>query len=199
MAVVGASNRPWSMGDWVMRNLARGKYPGPIYPVNPGYDDVAGHRCYASMADLPEVPDLLIFSVGDHRIEQTLDEAIRLGIPAAVIHSTLVVDDDEPPLLKQRVQDKVREAGMLVCGGNGMGFYNVRDNTLACGFDSRVHDGPGNAALIAQSGSGMAGVIDCGSNAIRAIGRGAVARPLRGLRRDREKPGGISSGAGKGE
>ena len=149
------------MGDWVMRNLARGKYPRPIYPVNPGYEDIAGHRCYASLAELPEVPDLLIFAVGDHRIEQTLDEAIRLGIPAAVIHSTLVVDDDEPPLLKTRIQDRIRAAGMLVCGGNGMGFYNVRDNTWACGFDSRAHEGPGNAALIAQSGSGMAGIIDC--------------------------------------
>jgi acyl-CoA synthetase (NDP forming) len=42
-----------------------------------------------------------------------------------------------------------------------MGFYNVRDNTWACGFDSRRHEGPGNAALIAQSGSGMCGIIDC--------------------------------------
>ena len=149
------------MGDWVMRNLARGKFPGPIYPVNPGPAEVAGIRCYPSLADLPEVPDLLIFAVGDHRIEATLDEAIRLGIPAAVIHSSLYVDDDEPPMLRERVRQKVRDADMLLCGGNGMGFYNVRDNTWACGFDSRAHEGPGNAALISQSGSGMCGIIDC--------------------------------------
>ena len=149
------------MGDWVMRNLARGKFPGPIYPVNPGPAEVAGIRCYPSLSDLPEVPDLLIFAVGDHRIEATLDEAIRLKIPAAVIHSSLFVDDDEPPLLRERVAQKVRDAGMLLCGGNGMGFYNVRDNTWACGFDSRLHEGPGNASLISQSGSGMCGVLDC--------------------------------------
>ena len=50
---------------------------------------------------------------------------------------------------------------MLVCGANGMGFYNVRDNVWACGFDSTSHAGPGNATLISQSGSGMSGIIDC--------------------------------------
>jgi acyl-CoA synthetase (NDP forming) len=149
------------MGDWVMRNLARGNFPGPIYPVNPGPAEVAGIRCYPAVADLPEVPDLLIFAVADHRIEATLDEAIRLKIPAAVIHSSLYLDDDEPPLLRERIRKKIRDAGMLVCGGNGMGFYNVRDNTWACGFDSRLHEGPGNASLISQSGSGMCGIIDC--------------------------------------
>jgi acyl-CoA synthetase (NDP forming) len=161
VAVVGASNREESMGEWAMRNLARGKFPGPVYPVNPGYEELGGIRCYPRLADLPEVPELVIFAVGDHRVEQTLDEAIALKIPAAVIHSSLYVDDDQPPCLRERVRRKVREAGMLVCGGNGMGFYNVRDNTWACGFDSRLHEGPGNASLISQSGSGMAGIIDC--------------------------------------
>ena len=28
---------------------------------------------------------------------------------------------------------------MIVCGANGMGFYNVRDHVWACGFDSSDH------------------------------------------------------------
>jgi len=50
---------------------------------------------------------------------------------------------------------------MLVCGANGMGFYNIRDSVWACGFDSRMHAAPGNASLISHSGSGMCGIIDC--------------------------------------
>ncbi len=49
---------------------------------------------------------------------------------------------------------------MLVCGANGMGFYNVRDHVWACGFDSCGHEAPGNVALISHSGSGMSGLID---------------------------------------
>jgi len=50
---------------------------------------------------------------------------------------------------------------MLVCGANGMGYYNVRDHVWTCGFDSSMHEAPGNVALISHSGSGMSGIIDC--------------------------------------
>jgi acyl-CoA synthetase (NDP forming) len=149
------------MGDWSLRNLERGAYAGNIYPVNPGYDDIRGLHCYASLADLPERPDLVMFAVGDHRVETTLDQAIALQIPAAIIMSSLCVDDDTEPFLKARVQKRILDSGMLVCGANGMGFYNIHDNTWACGFDSRKHPSSGNVSLISHSGSGMSGIIDC--------------------------------------
>jgi acyl-CoA synthetase (NDP forming) len=75
--------------------------------------------------------------------------------------SSLHLDNDKEPLLKDRVRQKIHAAGMLVCGANGMGFYNVRDSVWACGFDSRMHVAPGNVSLISHSGSGMCGIIDC--------------------------------------
>ena len=161
VAIVGASARADSLGEWALKNLLKGGYEGRIYPINPGRDELQGHRCYAALAELPETPDLVVFAVADHRIEAALDEAIAAGVRAAVIQSTLVLDDDAEPPLKDRVQAKVREAGMLLCGANGMGFYNVRDNVWTCGFDSGTHDEPGNVALISHSGSGMSGIVDC--------------------------------------
>ncbi len=161
VAVVGASSRAGSMGKWSLLNLERGGFAGTIYPVNPGYEDIRGLRCYPGLSSLPETPDLAIFAVGDHRLEQSLDAAIEKNIPAAVLMSSLVLDDDTEPALKLRVQQKINAAGMLVCGANGMGFYNIRDKVWACGFDSRLHTPPGNATLISHSGSGMSGIVDC--------------------------------------
>jgi acyl-CoA synthetase (NDP forming) len=161
VAVVGASARTDTLGNWALRNLRLGGYPGNIYPVNPNYDELQGQRCYASLADLPETPDLVIFAVGDQRIEGSLDEAIAAGVPAAVLQSTLYLDDDADPPLRERVRAKIQASGMLVCGANGMGFYNVRDHVWTCGFDSASHEAPGNVALISHSGSGMSGIIDC--------------------------------------
>jgi len=161
VAIVGASARTDSLGEWALKNLLIGGYEGRIYPVNPNYDELQGHRCFPSLADLPETPDLAVFAVSDQRIEAALDEAIAAGIPAAVIQSTLVIDDDVDPPLKERMQRKLRDAGMLVCGANGMAFYNVRDHVWTCGFDSASHEAPGNVALISHSGSGMSGIIDC--------------------------------------
>jgi acyl-CoA synthetase (NDP forming) len=161
VAVVGASARPSSMGDWALTNLLKGGFKGATYPVNPRYTELQGLRCYAGLAELPTIPELVIFAVGDQRIEAVLDEAIALGVRAAVLHSSAVLDDDEPPLLKERLQTKIRDAGMLVCGANGMGFYNVRDHVWGCGFDSAMHAAPGNVSLISHSGAGMSGLIDC--------------------------------------
>ena len=161
VAIIGASAREGSMGDWSLANLKRGGYAGAIYPINPGYDEIGGLRCYSSLAVLPEKPDLVMFAIGDHRLEQALDEAIACEIPAAVMMSSLYLDEDTEPFLRSRVQQKIKDSGMLVCGANGMGFYNVRDHTWACGFDSRMHQAPGNVSLISHSGSGMSGIIDC--------------------------------------
>jgi acetate---CoA ligase (ADP-forming) len=161
VAVVGASKRVDSVGEWALKNLAAGGYRGRIYPVNPRYADVQGHRCYNSLSGLPEVPQLVVFGVGDYRLEEALDEAIAAGVPAAVIQSTLVLDDDTDPPLRERVRKKIAGAGMMVCGANGMGYYNVRDHVWTCGFDSAEHEAPGNVTLISQSGSGMSGIIDC--------------------------------------
>lgn len=161
VAIVGASARAGSLGAWALRNLLTGGYTGRIYPVNPNYDELQGQPCFASLAGLPETPELVVFAVSDQRIEAALDEAIEAGVAAAVIQSTLFLDDDAEPPLRERMRRKIRDAGMLVCGANGMGFYNVRDHVWTCGFDSASHDAPGNVALISQSGSGMSGVIDC--------------------------------------
>jgi acyl-CoA synthetase (NDP forming) len=160
VAVVGASDNNDSMGDWSLRNLLKGGYTGDIYPVNPKYDEVQGVKCYASLADLPVSPELVIFATSDRWLEGLLDQSIEIGARAAVIMSTLFLDGDTTPVLKERVQQKIKDSGLIVCGANGMGFYNVRDRVWACGFDSADHPAPGNVALICQSGSGMSGLID---------------------------------------
>ncbi|MGB5489217.1 MAG: CoA-binding protein, partial [Woeseiaceae bacterium] len=161
IAIIGASSRADSLGEWALKNLQTGGFTGILYPVNPNYEVLQGNRCFASLAELPETPDLVVFAVGAARIEAALDEAIAAGVPAAVIQSTLVLDNDEKPLLQNRVKKKIRNAGMLVCGANGMGYYNVRDHVWTCGFDSTEHKAPGNITLISHSGSGMSGIIDC--------------------------------------
>lgn len=149
------------MGEWVLKNLDAGGYKGNVYPVNPGHETLGGYPCFATLAEIPESPDLVVFAVSDARIEAALDDAIAAGIPAAVIQSTLIIDNDSVPPLRDRVREKIAKAGMLVCGASGMGYYNVRDHVWTCGFDSSRHEAPGNVALISHSGSGMSGIIDC--------------------------------------
>ena len=54
VAVVGASQREESIGQRVIRNLGRFGFGGPVYPVHPTNDEVAGLRCHASLSAIPD-------------------------------------------------------------------------------------------------------------------------------------------------
>jgi len=162
IAVVGATERPHSVGRRTVHNLLTGGFEGRIYPVNPGRDRVLGLQCYPALANLPETVDHVAFAVSDQRIEAVLGLAIEHGAPAATIMSQLLLEEDTEPMLQQRVEAMVRSSGLLLCGANAMGFYNCRDGVWMCGFDTRDnHPRGGNVTLISHSGSGMSGIVDC--------------------------------------
>ncbi len=58
IAVIGASNHVTSVGGMLFRNILQAGYRGVVYPVNPSWKSVSGVRCYPSVADLPEAPEL---------------------------------------------------------------------------------------------------------------------------------------------
>ena len=120
------------MGFNTLANILAGDYQGALYAINPGYAEVQGLPCHADFDSLPETPELAVFCVSDNRIEAALDDAIARGVLAISIMSTLYIDEDDTPDLRQRVADKIRKAGLVACGANGMGFYNVDASLWAC-------------------------------------------------------------------
>lgn len=162
IAVLGAGNDIEKVGGRSVHNLLAGGFEGRIYPLNPGYESVLGLTCYPSLDSLPETVDHVIFAVGDHRIEAALVEVIHHGARAATIMSQLTLENDTKPDLRQRVEQQIRASGLLVCGANGMGFYNCKDGAWIGGFDTREnHVRGGNVTLISHSGAGMCGIVDC--------------------------------------
>ena len=160
IAVLGATQRSDTVGRTTVENLLKGRYEGRLYAVNPGYDSVCGVPCFATLAALPEPVEHVIFAVGDARVEAALEDVIAHGARAATLMSSLVLADDREPPLRDRVLAKINAAGLLVCGANGMGFYNFADGIWACGFQTRMHARGGNVAYISHSGSGMCGIVD---------------------------------------
>lgn len=160
IAVVGASRRTGTVGNSVMRNLLAGGYRGKLAAVNPGYPDVEGVPCFARLGGLPFVPEQVIFAIADTRIEAALEDAIGAGMRSCVLYSALMLEADSDPPLAERVRRRLQSAGVLACGGNGMGYYNFTHAVWACGFDTRAHRPQGNVVLLSQSGAGMSGILD---------------------------------------
>jgi predicted CoA-binding protein len=77
-AVVGASTDPDRFGYKLYMKLKENGYK--VYPVNPGYDEVDGDKCYPSLSDLPELPDVIDMVVNPRIGRNIVEEAAQLGI-----------------------------------------------------------------------------------------------------------------------
>ena len=78
IAIVGASNKPSRASYFVATYLlSSSRYK--VYFVNPVLNEILGEPVYKSLADLPEVPDLVeVFRKHDD-LPGVLDEAIAVG------------------------------------------------------------------------------------------------------------------------
>jgi acyl-CoA synthetase (NDP forming) len=153
VALVGASPRPGSFGNEMIRVLAEGGYAGAIHLVNPSYSEIDGRRCHPSLASLPQAVDLAVLGVAGTRLEAALGDAIAAGARAAVIFDSCYIEEDAEPKLLERLKRMAQAANLPVCGGNGMGFYNFAAATHVSFQSPPPGREAGGIALIAHSGS----------------------------------------------
>lgn len=164
VAIVGATPREGSVGNTFIRQLRTGgfdsRHGGRLHLINPRYPEIEGMACHPSLASLPETPQHVTFVVPDAIIEESLDLAIAAGVRAGTIVSSLQLADGRVPPLMERIQARCREAGFLLCGANGMGFYNFEDGVWMCGFRTRTNHRPGSVAFLSHSGSALCSLVD---------------------------------------
>ncbi len=150
VVLVGASDRNWSAR--VYENLQRFKFEGAVYLVNPNRAELWGHRCYPSIADIPEAPDhLAIFVPAD----QTLDALANAGgARSASLYAAGFGEGDDPTGLTRavRLRALLEQTRIAAVGPNCMGlavggsrFCTVPDEQLSL-------LAPGPVAAITQSG-----------------------------------------------
>lgn len=153
MAIVGASNKPGSLGYDAVEMALRGGFKGRIHPVNPRYDSILDLRCYPGLDAIGEPVDLALICVAAHRVEAQVEAAIAAGTRALVVTANAILESDGVPNLADRLRTRCTEACIPMCGHNAMGFYNNDINLRACGFSAPDEGVRGNIALISQSGS----------------------------------------------
>ena len=156
VALVGASARPGSFGSRMLEEVGKSGARPRIYPVNPRYDEIDGRRCYPSLAELPEAPDLALLAVPDPALEEQLTLAASIGSRSAVIFGNAHEDKapgDSSGGLRARLAAIARESGMALCGAGCMGFANVSHGLRALGYTEADPLPAGPVALVTHSGS----------------------------------------------
>jgi acetate---CoA ligase (ADP-forming) len=151
IAFIGASTRPDTPGNAMLRLIRAGGYSGVVHGVHPSHRVVEDYPCVPSILDLPDPPDLAVVAVRNERLEETMQQAMTIGTGSAVIFASATLPNDTTPPLGTRL--KAIAGDVPVCGPNGMGFYNDLDHVWVGGFASQRRPEPGTMALIAHSGS----------------------------------------------
>ncbi|MDP2256507.1 MAG: bifunctional acetate--CoA ligase family protein/GNAT family N-acetyltransferase [Polaromonas sp.] len=160
VAVIGASDRPQSIGATVMRNLLEGGFAGPIWPVNPKHGSVAGRPAFRDVASLPQPPDLAVICTPAHTVPGIIAELGRCGTRAAVVITAglSAVNGPGEPSLQQAMLDAAKPHLLRILGPNCVGLL-----VPGCGLNaSFAHTSalPGKLAFVSQSGALTTALLD---------------------------------------
>ena len=125
VALVGASERSGSVGDQTMRQLVSGGFAGDIFPINPRYETVHGQTSLGSLFDLKSPVDLAVLAVANGQLETEMQKAVEIGARSVAIFASCHGAASSGGSLRDRLRNLADDAGIPICGGNGMGFVNV--------------------------------------------------------------------------
>ncbi|MVZ85545.1 GNAT family N-acetyltransferase [Burkholderia pseudomallei] len=85
VAVVGASPRPGSVGAMVWACVLDGRFGGAIWPVNPKYGELNGHKVYPYVDQLPSAPSVALVCTPPATWPGIVRKLGGLGVRAAII------------------------------------------------------------------------------------------------------------------
>ena len=178
VAVLGASPRPDSFGNSVVKNLLAGGYTGRIYPIHPSAQTVEGLPCFATLQDLPEAPDCAVVALPADKVLPALAHAVKRGLRAAVIFASGFAELGEAGrALQAELAALCARTGLLVCGPNCLGLANLHDRISLYSAPLPEPLRVGGVAIASHSGSGciaLGGVDRFGLSHLVSVGNAAV-------------------------
>jgi acetyltransferase len=160
VAVVGATDKPSSVGRTVLENLQHCGFPGPIYPVNPKHDRLLGLKSYAAVSALPDAPDLAIIATPAVTVPSVVDECGRCDVNGLIVLSAgfREVGSAGEALERELAAAAARFPAMRVVGPNCLGVL-VPDSRLNASFAASMPQS-GRIAFISQSGALCTSILD---------------------------------------
>src|SRR5688572_6298200 len=148
VALIGASDKPGSVGLKLMRNLKEGGFDGPIWMVNPRHRTVGGETSYANIAALPEAPSLAVIATPARAVPATISELGQKGTRAAVVVTAGV---DGKSGLRQAMLNAAKPFTLRIIGPNCLRLF-LPGIGLNASF-GHLMPRPGKLAMLTQSGA----------------------------------------------
>jgi acetate---CoA ligase (ADP-forming) len=159
VAIIGASENPNKVGGRPVHYLDKFGFKGKIFPINPSRAEVQGHKCYKSLGDLPEAPEMVIVAVAGDNAIGTVEDCAAHGVKCAVVMASGFgeVDAVAGKAKERRMVEAAHKAGMRIVGPNSQGLANFGTGTIASFstmfMEMEREQRQGHVAMLSQSGA----------------------------------------------
>ena len=122
IAVIGASDKPDSIGHTLVQNLIDGGYDGTILPVNPHLEEVHGLKAYRAITDAPPFTDLAIVAVPIAMTPEVVRQCVRAGTRGVIIIAAGGRElGEEGRLVEEQISGAFEGSGLRIIGPNCLG------------------------------------------------------------------------------
>ncbi|MDD5276348.1 MAG: GNAT family N-acetyltransferase [Methylovulum sp.] len=159
VAIVGASERPESVGYRLLLNMQEAGFKGGLYPVNNKREELLGLKAYPNLDAVPEDIDLVVIATPAVTVPALVRQCGEKGVSSIIIITAGFGElGDDGKRLQQEVLDIAHRYGIRVIGPNCLGVVRPSGQLNATFGDGTVKDG--NLALLSQSGAVCTAILD---------------------------------------
>ena len=159
VAVIGATNKPGTVGRSVISNLQQSKFPIKIYAVNPSNPEVLGITTHARIADIAGAVDLALVVTPAQIVPQIIGECVDAAVKSAVVISAGFREQGhDGALLEEEIKKHLQRGSLRLIGPNCMGFMNPTIGLNATFAKSMPNKG--TVAFLSQSGALQTAILD---------------------------------------
>jgi acyl-CoA synthetase (NDP forming) len=160
VAVIGASNRPLTIGHRIVSNLLANRFTGTVYPVNPKGEPILDLPTFASIADVPGEVDLAHVIVRNTQAAEALEACAAKGVKVAIVNSSGFKETGAAgAALEEGLVAIGRRTGMRLFGPNCQGVMNTDPRVSLYSNFTFAEMTPGHLSMVCQGG-GVAEVIN---------------------------------------
>jgi acetyltransferase len=155
VAVIGATERPGSVGRVLLENLK--SYRAPVYPVNRKQHRVLGVPAFPEIGAIPDHVDLAIVATPAATVPDVVEECALAGVTGAVVISA---GFRECGLVGAKLEEAIaaRRGQMRIVGPNCLGIMIPRLGLNATFAPNLASDG--HLAFVSQSGAVCSSILD---------------------------------------
>jgi acetyltransferase len=159
VALIGATDRPGSVGRAVLWSLLSSPFGGTVYPVSTKHASVLGIKAYRDVEQIPEPVDLAVIVTPSATVPGVIGECAAAGVRGAIVISAGFKElGERGQELERQILEQLGSSRMRIIGPNCLGVMNPVTGLNATFANNMAR--PGTVAFISQSGALCTAILD---------------------------------------